>query len=63
MPWFIKRDRPDLIERFNVPLVEIPLLPTEVKGVAALTELGERVYSDGLASRASSHTPKEVAVG
>ena len=53
----------EIPQRFNVPLVEIPLLPTEVKGVAALTELGERVYSDGLASRASSHTPKEVAVG
>ena len=22
MPWFIKRDRPDLIEKFNVPLDE-----------------------------------------
>ncbi|HJW83306.1 MAG TPA: TRC40/GET3/ArsA family transport-energizing ATPase [Anaerolineae bacterium] len=53
----------EIPQRFNVPLVEIPLLPTEVKGVAALTELGERVYSDGLSSRASSHTPKEVAVG
>ena len=53
----------EIPQRFNVPLVEIPLLPTEVKGVAALTELGERVYSDGLASRASSHTPIKVAVG
>jgi alpha-galactosidase len=24
VPWFIKRDRPDLIERFNVPLDEYP---------------------------------------
>ncbi len=24
MPWFIKRDRPDLIERFNIPLDEYP---------------------------------------
>ena len=23
-PWFIKRDRPDLIEKFNVPLDEYP---------------------------------------
>ncbi len=25
VPWFIKRDRPDLIERFNIPLDEYPL--------------------------------------
>ena len=24
VPWFIKRDRPDLVERFNVPLDEYP---------------------------------------
>jgi alpha-galactosidase len=24
VPWFIKRDRPDLIERFNIPLDEYP---------------------------------------
>jgi alpha-galactosidase len=24
LPWFIKRDRPDLIERFNIPLDEYP---------------------------------------
>lgn len=22
VPWFIKRDRPDLVERFNIPLDE-----------------------------------------
>ncbi len=53
----------EIPQRFNVPLVEIPLLPTEVKGIAALTELGERVYGDGLTPRASAHAPKEVAIG
>jgi alpha-galactosidase len=24
VPWFVKRDRPDLIERFNIPLDEYP---------------------------------------
>ena len=24
MPWFIKRERPELIERFNIPLDEYP---------------------------------------
>ncbi|HET7090553.1 MAG TPA: TRC40/GET3/ArsA family transport-energizing ATPase [Anaerolineae bacterium] len=53
----------EIPQRFNVPLIEIPLLPTEVRGIAALIELGERVYSDGLASPASSHTLEEVALG
>src|SRR5207249_3052716 len=25
VPWFIKRDRPDLVERFNIPLDEYPV--------------------------------------
>ncbi len=53
----------EIPQRFNVPLVEIPLLPAEVKGIAALLELGERVYGDGLASPAASHAPQEVAIG
>ena len=31
-------------KRFGVPLVQIPLLPREVKGLEMLAELGERVY-------------------
>lgn len=32
-------------ERFGVPVVQIPLLPHEVKGLAMLAELGEQVYA------------------
>jgi arsenite-transporting ATPase len=53
----------EIPQRFNVPLVEIPLLPAEVKGITALTELGKRVYGDGLSSRAVAHASKEVAIG
>lgn len=31
-------------KRFNVPLVQIPLLPHEIKGLRMLAELGEQVY-------------------
>jgi arsenite/tail-anchored protein-transporting ATPase len=34
-------------ERFPVPLLEIPLLPEEVKGLALLSELGLQVYGNG----------------
>ena len=33
--------------RFPVPILQVPLLPHEVKGLAVLTELGERIYSEG----------------
>jgi len=32
--------------RFGVPLVQIPLLPYEVKGLEMLAELGEQVYNE-----------------
>jgi arsenite-transporting ATPase len=34
----------EISERFGVPLVQIPLLPHEVKGLAMLAELGEQIY-------------------
>ena len=34
----------EIRERFAVPVLEIPLLPREVKGLAMLAELGERAY-------------------
>ncbi len=34
----------EIPERFQVPLVQIPLLPIDVKGLKALAELGELVY-------------------
>lgn len=36
----------EISERFLVPLVQIPLLPQEVKGLEMLTDLGEQVYQD-----------------
>ena len=38
VPWYIKRDRPDLIERFNIPLDEYPRRCEEQ--IAAWTEQG-----------------------
>jgi arsenite-transporting ATPase len=34
----------EIRERFAVPVLEIPLLPHEVKGLEMLTELGELAY-------------------
>ena len=34
----------DISGRFNVPLVQIPLLPQEIKGLKMLAELGEQIY-------------------
>ena len=35
----------EIVQRFKVPLVQIPLLPREIKGLKMLTELGEQMYS------------------
>ena len=34
----------EITERFDVPVVQIPLLPEEIKGLDMLSELGERLY-------------------
>ena len=34
----------EIVDRFSVPLLQIPLLPNEIKGLRMLTELGEQVY-------------------
>jgi arsenite-transporting ATPase len=34
----------EIAQRFNVPLVQIPLLPHEIKGLKMLIELGEQMY-------------------
>ncbi len=34
----------EIAKRFRVPLVQIPLLPNEIKGLKMLTELGEQMY-------------------
>jgi len=38
-------------ERFPVPLVQIPLLPHEVKGLDVLASLGEQIYGNGRSSK------------
>jgi len=35
----------EMAERFPVPILQIPLLPREVKGLDMLAELGERIYA------------------
>lgn len=37
----------EIAERFPTPIVQIPLLPQEVKGLEMLVELGQLVYDDG----------------
>jgi alpha-galactosidase len=44
VPWFIKRDRPDLIERFNIPLDEYPRRC--VAQIASWEEERERLEHD-----------------
>ncbi len=34
----------EITQRFSVPLVQIPLLPNEIKGLKMLTKLGEQIY-------------------
>jgi arsenite-transporting ATPase len=34
----------EISKKFNVPIVQIPLLPQEIKGLEMLTELGEKIY-------------------
>ena len=34
----------EITERFSVPMVQIPLLPIEIKGLKMLTELGDQIY-------------------
>ncbi len=37
----------EMTVRFPVPILQVPLLPHEVKGLEVLTALGERIYGDG----------------
>ena len=34
----------EISKKFNVPVIQIPLLPQEIKGLEMLTELGEKIY-------------------
>jgi len=53
----------EIAERFPVPMIQIPLLPGEVKGLNALVRLGEQVYGNGPAPLAPSRSQEEVTVG
>ncbi len=37
----------EITQRFDVPLMQIPLLPQEIKGLEMLGTLGDQVYGDG----------------
>ena len=37
----------EMTQRFTVPILQVPLLSHEVKGLDVLTELGEQIYGDG----------------
>jgi arsenite/tail-anchored protein-transporting ATPase len=45
----------EIERRFPVPVVQVPLLSGEVKGLQALAELGDRVYGDGKDSEVVLH--------
>jgi arsenite-transporting ATPase len=38
----------EIAQRFAAPVLQIPLLPAEVKGLDALAELGDKIYSNGV---------------
>jgi arsenite-transporting ATPase len=40
----------ELPTHFDAPVLPIPLLPQEIKGLALLTELGEALYGAGVAA-------------
>ncbi len=49
--------------RFPVPILQVPLLPHEVKGLDVLMELGERIYGNEAPSLTSATAKQEVTVG
>jgi len=51
----------EITERFDVPLVQIPLLSSEIKGLKMLSELGELMYGKG--DQASAKKALETARG
>ena len=44
-----------IAQRFPVPVVQIPLLPAEIKGLSALTRLGEQIYGGERMGADSAH--------
>ena len=52
----------EIAQRFPVPVVQIPLLPAEIKGLSALTRLGEQIYGNGSHAPASIQHHKEMSL-
>ena len=50
----------EMSARFPVPILQVPLLPREVKGLNVLAELGERIYGD--TRKALSYAERDRAV-
>lgn len=68
VPWFIKRDRPDLIERFNIPLDEyIRRCEVQIAGWefmrAVLEQPGAAVDADALAAQLTAAGATEQEIG
>jgi arsenite-transporting ATPase len=53
----------EIRERFAAPVLEIPLLSQEVKGLEMLAELGRLAYGDGSHPHAVGETTKEASHG
>lgn len=53
----------EMAERFAAPILQVPLLSHEVKGLDVLTELGELIYGDGATTLTPATTTAGVAVG
>jgi arsenite-transporting ATPase len=53
----------EMAERFAAPILQVPLLSHEVKGLDVLTELGELIYGDGATTLTPATTTEGVAVG
>lgn len=53
----------EIADRFGLPLVQIPLLPHEVKGLKMLAELGESIYADGQGHSQKSRSESTMKYG
>lgn len=53
----------EMATRFPVPMLQVPLLPHEVKGLEVLKELGERVYGDAATTLSPAAAISGVTVG
>ncbi|WP_423226341.1 TRC40/GET3/ArsA family transport-energizing ATPase [Candidatus Amarolinea aalborgensis] len=51
----------EIARRFPVPLLQIPLLPAEIKGLSALTRLGDQIYGNGVHAPAPSQDHREMS--